>query len=264
WLTDLRLHVVDPEKLKLKADSLAKEFTEVDLGFSNDLFLVASLSKGKKGGGLFSKGGGKKEDVRAELIAHLNEKKSLDELPVGESYQFSSEELLQQLKVVQPAADRATNIFHGIPVFGTNRVAIQLPLNDKLTHPVYLSFGITEFWKFREAIEEFYQISDLDADLGLPREPRFDSLKCHYNDTPIKSLLDVELYQADPAVKLEVAGYQCGSCRITVSEAGRKKENLGGKSPKGIAKAKCPKCGSKMGEHLLYSLQEDVVDPTMA
>ncbi len=263
WLHDVRLHVVDPEKLKLKADSLAKDFTQVDFGFSKDLLLVASLTKAKKGGGLFAKGGsGKKEDIRAELVQYLAEKKPMEELPVGEKHLFDAADL-PQLKVVQPAADRANNIFHGIPVFGTNRIAVQLPLTDKTPHPLYVSLGITEFWKFCQAVKEVYSITDLDADLGLPREPRYDSLKCHYTDTPIKALLDLELYQADPTVQLEVAGYQCGACKITVSEAGRKKENLGGKSPKGIAKAKCPKCSSKMGEHLLYSFKQDVAEPSM-
>jgi len=263
WLHDLRLHVVDPEKLKLKADSLAKEFIEVDVGFGPETLVVASLAR-KAAGGLFAKGGGgKKEEVRTALLEHLNEKKPLAELPVGDKYLFNAGDL-SQLKVVQPAADRSSNIFHGIPVFGTHRIAVQLPLNEQTPHPVYLSMGITEFWKFRQAMEEVYQIAELDRDLGLPREVRFDQFKCHYTDTPIKALLDLELFRADPTVQLEVAGYQCGACKIVVSEAGRKKENLGGKSPKGIAKAKCPKCGNKMGEHLLYSLKQDIVDPSLS
>src|SRR5690606_36638299 len=114
-------------------------------------------------------------------------------------------------------------------------------------------------WKFRHAVEDVFQIAGLDQDLGLPRAPRTDSFKCHFTEVPIKALLDVELYRADPTVQLEVAGYQCGACQLAVSEAARKKENLGGKSPKGIAKAKCPICGSKMGENLLYSLKDDIV-----
>ncbi len=261
WIPDLHLHVVDPAKLKLKADSLFKDFIEVDVGFSNDVMLVASLAK--KAAGRFGKAGGKKEEIRSALQAYLAEKKPLEEAPTGDKYAFESEEL-SQVKVVQPATDRASNLFHGIPVFGTNRVAVQLPFTDKTPHPLYLSMGITEFWKFRKALEEVYQISGLDDEAGLPREPRTHQLKCHFLETPIKALLDVELYKADPTVKLEVAGYECGACKTAVSEAGRKKENLGGKSPKGIAKAKCPKCSTKMGEHLLYSLATDVAEPSLA
>lgn len=261
WLNDLHLHVVDPSKLKLKADSLMKEFTEVDVAFSEDVLLVASLAK--KGGGLFSKGGEKKEDVRSALQAYLAENKAIEEAPAGEKHLFAAHDV-PQVKVVQPAPSRASSIFHGIPVFGTNRIAVQLPLNEKTEHPFYLSMGITEFWKFAKGMEEVYGITGLGDDLGLPMAPRSDVTKCHYTDAPIKALLDIDLYRADPTVQLEVAGYQCGACKMTVSEAGRKKENLGGKSPKGIAKAKCPKCGSKMGENLLYSFKEDVVDPSLA
>ncbi|SFI06522.1 hypothetical protein [Planctomicrobium piriforme] len=261
WILDLHLHIVDPEKLKLKADSLLKEFTEVDVGVSSAATLVASLAK--KAGGMFAKGGEKKDAVRAAMLTHLAEGKPLDELPVGDKYVFDAMDM-PQLKIVQPAANRATSIFHGIPVFGANRIALQLPLTEKTVHPTYLSMGITEYWKLAKALEAAYGISGLDAGLGLPPEPRTHDYKCHFTDTPIKALLDVELFKADPSVKLEVAGYQCGACKIAVSEAGRKKENLGGKTPKGIAKAKCPKCGSKMGEHLLYSLKEDVAEPSLA
>lgn len=262
WIPDLHLHVVEPEKLKLKADSLLKEFVEADVGFSSDQLLIAVLAK-KGGGGLFAKGGAvKKPDVREALLAHLKEDKPLDELPVGEKYIFSRDEV-PQLKVVQPTASRADSIFHGIPVFGAGRIAIQLPLTEKMTVPTYLSMGITEFWKFAKAAEDKYGIL-LGTDSGLPKEPRFSTYKCHYTDTLIKALEDVELYKADPSVQLEVAGYRCGACKIVVSEAGRKKENLGGKSPKGIAKAKCPKCGSKMGENLLYSFKQDVSEPSLS
>ena len=40
-----------------------------------------------------------------------------------------------------------------------------------------------------------------------------------------------------------------------VSEDSRKKEKIGGKTGRGIAKAKCPKCEKKFGDISLYSLQ---------
>jgi hypothetical protein len=263
WLKDLHLHTVDPAKLKLKADSLAKDFTEVDFGLSPDALLVANLTKKASGGGLFAKGSGeKKETVRENMLAWLAEKKPLAELPVGEKFLFDAVDA-PQIKVVQPAPNRADSIFHGVPVFGTHRVAIQLPLNESTLHPLYLSMGVSDFWKLTAALQDLYGIPDLDAGSEVPREARTALYKCHYMNTPIKALQDIEYLKADPNLQLEVAGYQCGACKIAVSEAGRKKENLGGKSPKGIAKAKCPKCGQKMGEHLLYSLKSDVVEPEL-
>jgi hypothetical protein len=263
WIPDLHLHVVEPEKLKIKADSLLKEFVEADVGFSPDVLLVAVLAK-KGGGGLFAKGGGeKKETIREGLIAALKEDKPLADLPVPEKYAFDAADL-SQIKLVQPTQNRAESIFHGIPVFGTGRIAVQLPLNEKTPHPLYLSMGITELWAFSKALEEFYNIVGLASQTGLPLSAETSMYKCHFSEMPIKALKNVEYYQADPTVELEVAGYQCGACKTAVSEPARKKEKLGGSSPKGIAKAKCPKCGSKMGEHLLYALKQDVAEPSMS
>ena len=263
WLTDLPLHVVSPEKLKLKADSLTKEFVDSDVAFSTEHLLVAILGK-KQQQGLFAKGGGdKKEDVREAMLAHLRDGKPADTIPVEEKYLFGPEEAAQ-LKVAQPAANRAESMFHGIPVFGAGRIAIQLPFTDKMTDPMFLSMGITQYWKFAAAAKEQLGVEGLGQGCGIPEKAEYSITKCHYTDFPIKSLKHVDYYKADPSVDLQVAGYQCGACKLTVSEAGRKKENLGGKSPKGIAKAKCPKCGSKMGENLLYALQEDVKEPSMS
>lgn len=263
WLTDLHLHVVEPEKLKLKADSLLKEFVEADLGFSHDQLVVAVLAKKPGGGGLFAKGGGeKKETLRENMLAYIKEDKPLSDLPVGEKHVFTSEEI-SQIRIVQPTANRGTSLFHGIPVFGTGRIAVQLPMNDKMTQPLYVSMGITEFWKFAKAMEETYGITGLGEAEAIPLEAKTAVSKCHYSDLLVKSIENVDLFQADSTAQLEVVGYRCGACKTVVSEAARKKENLGGKSPKGIAKAKCPKCGSKMGEHLLYALKQDVSEQSI-
>jgi hypothetical protein len=262
WIHDLHLHVVDPEKLKIKADSLLKEFVEADVGFSSDVLLVAVLAK-KGSAGLFAKGGGeKKESLRQSLITALNENKPVADLPLAEKYAFDAADL-SQIKLIQPTLNRSESIFHGIPVFGAGRIAVQLPLTEKTPHPLYLSMGITELWAFSKALEEFYNIVGLAAQTGLPTSAETAMYKCHFSEMPIKALKNVEYFQADPTVQLEVAGYQCGACKTAVSEPARKKEKLGGSSPKGIAKAKCPKCGSKMGEHLLYSLKQDVSEPSM-
>lgn len=259
WLTDLHLHMIEPEKLKLKADSLLKEFVEVDFGFSEDQLVVATLARKGGGGGLFSKGGEKKETIRENMISHLREDKPVADLPVSEKYVFTAEEAAQ-IRVVQPTENRGVSLFHGIPVFGTGRIAIQLPLTEKVAFPLYVSMGITEFWKFAKAMEVAYGILGLGLAEGVPMEAAMTVSKCHYSDQLIKSIENVELFQADPTAQLEVIGFRCGACKTAVSETARKKENLGGKSPKGISKAKCPKCGSKMGEHPLMAFKQDVVE----
>ena len=49
WLDEIRLHTVDPQKLRIKADSLLNEAQAVDLGFSAEDLLVATLIAGKFG-----------------------------------------------------------------------------------------------------------------------------------------------------------------------------------------------------------------------
>jgi hypothetical protein len=88
WLTDLHVHTVNPVKLKLKADSLVREFVEKDFGFSPDRLLVAAL--GKKAGGLFGGGDKKKGDPRETMLSHLRENKPVEELPVADRCASSS------------------------------------------------------------------------------------------------------------------------------------------------------------------------------
>src|SRR5690606_39242299 len=77
WIPDTHLHIVSLEKLKLKADSLVKEFTEADVAFSEDQILIAILAR--KGGSLFGKSGEKASELRESLRQHLREGKSLEE-----------------------------------------------------------------------------------------------------------------------------------------------------------------------------------------
>ena len=261
WLTDLHLHTVSPERLKLKADSLLKEFVEADFGFSKEEIFVGILIRG---GGLFGGGGAKqKTDTREAMQAHFAENKSVEESPVAEKFVYAADSL-SELKVVQPTASRADSIFHGIPVFGEGRIAIQLPSLDAADDPRYVSLGITEFWAFRKALAEHFEIEEFGANCGIPPEHVYSEGKCHYTDANVRSLENLEFYKADPTVELAINGYRCGACGLIVSEAGRKKENLGGKAGKAIAKAKCPKCSNKMGEHPLYALKEEISEPSIA
>jgi hypothetical protein len=73
----------------------------------------------------------------------------------------------------------------------------------------------------------------------------------------------LEYYQKDPGFKLQTSGWRCGGCGLVVSEDGRKKEKIGGLNGKGIAKAKCPKCGKKFGNNPLYEVAAEPA-PEMA
>jgi hypothetical protein len=143
-------------------------------------------------------------------------------------------------------------MFAGVPVFGEKRIALQLPHREGLA-PQFLSFSLTGFRKFADALESVLAGLRLTAP-GVPATDEFFEHKCHYLDIPIHALQHVEWYQADPDCKVELAGWKCAACGLTISEEGRKKENIGGKGGKAIAKAKCPKCSNKFGEQPLYTL----------
>lgn len=263
WMDDLHVHVVPPEKFKLKADSLKGDFTEVDFGFQPEALLLVTLAK--KGGGLFG-GGPKKDEVREQIRQHLKEGKSHSSLPAGELRSFSPEQL-QELHVVQPVASRAKSVFQGIPVFGEGRIAVQLPLTSDDAPPEYVSMGITQFRSFAAAVAQNYGIQDLGADCGIPMEDEFTDVgRCHYFQVQVKGLKPdlLKFYQEDPQVELELAGWKCAACGLVVSEDARQKEKLGGKGGKGLAKVKCPKCQQKFGEQPFYTIAGAAKRPSMS
>jgi hypothetical protein len=259
WLKDLHVHTVNPVKLKLKADSLIKEFVEKDFGFSPERLLVAGL--GKKAGGLFGGGDKKKPDPRDAMLAHLRESKPIEELPVAEKHVFTPDQV-RQLRVVQPASSRMDSMFHGILVFGAHQIAVQLPVAEG--DPQFVSFGLMRFREFARALAANYGMERFGADLGIPLQDEYTSYKCHYTETQIKALKNDEWYKADPTSKVVLAGWKCAGCGLVVSEDARKKEKLGGANGKAIAKAICPKCKKKFGEQPLYTLPDAASAPSMA
>lgn len=254
WMKDLHLHSVSPDKLKLKADSLLKDFTEYDVAFSSDGLLLVNVAK--KAGGLFGGGGDKKkQEARDAMLQALKDGKPVTELAVVDKQTFTVDQV-RQMRVVQPVANRSESMFAGIPIFGTGRIAVQLPFTDDAAHalPQYLSFSLSEFRAFAKAMEQ-YGVENFGGDSGAPLSDRYDVAECHITKRPIRILRDLDYYKADPTIKLIKAGYKCGSCALTISEEGRAKDNLGGKDGKAIAKQKCPKCQQKMGDNPLMSLE---------
>lgn len=256
WLKDLHLHSFSPDKLKLKADSLLKEFTEYDVGFSVDQMLLVNIAK--KGGGMFGSGDKKKVEAREAMLQHLRDAKPLTDLPGSDRQAFNLDQI-RQLRVVLPVMNRAESLFAGIPVFGSGRIAVLLPYSDDPNAlPQYLSFSLSEFRAFSAALQSRFGIEGFGASNGVPLEDAFDEFPCHSTKAPIRVLRSLDYYKNDPTFKLATVGYKCGSCSLTLSEAGRAKDGLGGKDGKGIAKAKCPKCQQKFGDNPLISLAESV------
>ena len=251
WLEDIRLHALPPDKLKLKESAHAKDFRAVDLALSDQHLVLLPLAAK---GGLFG-GGGKPDELRTKA----KEKASEGAQPAGwldgvEPKVYDGKQT-GGMKVVQPLPSDEPSIFQNVPVFGPGRIVVQMP-NSGAEEPQYLSLGITSFRRLNEHLQSLHGRDDLAAGKPIPMQDETFTHTCHYTDVKIHALQDLEFYRADEKVELVVAGYQCEHCGLTVSEDGRKKEQLGGKNAKGIAKAKCPKCEEKMGHKPLETRAE--------
>ncbi|QDU07814.1 hypothetical protein [Gimesia aquarii] len=251
WFNDVKLHAIDPTKLKLKPNSLEKTFTLVDLAISNEKMLLPVLSKG----GLLGGNKDKQQKVRAEIAQHLSEEKDESEIPAQNVQVFDTDQI-QKLRVVFPAMYDHESVFAGVPVFGKGRIAILLPKQEDAKENQYLTLSLTEYRKFSKALNELHGISNLGQDSGIPLTDQVSQVTCHYSEESFETLDNESLhfYEADPEIELALAGRQCEACQLIVSEDSRKKERIGGKTGKGIAKAKCPKCNEKFGNISLWQI----------
>lgn len=259
WITDVRLHRVNPAKLKLKPGSLEAEYQTVDLGASPENLLVAIVFSG---GGPFRamQEPKKKSATRQAMLEHLAAKKPLEELPIAGKYPLTPD-LLTQLKIVQPAVPGEESLFADVPVFGTGRIAVRLApadvsKGDGNNERAYLSFTLSQFREFSQMLSESFGLADYGAGTSIPLVDNLAEAACHYSEAVMHPLAStgLEYYRADPAIKLIVLGRRCEKCSLVVSEDSRKKEKIGGASDASVAKAKCPKCKSKFGNITLYGV----------
>lgn len=256
WQFDLRLHSLQPQKLKLKPDSLLNDFQAVDVGFADDELLLVTLAAG---GGLF--GAGKKKDaVRAAVMEHLRTKPTLEGLP-GAAKLSLPRTAVGQLSLAQPSPPESDSMFGQIPVFGAGRIAVKLPKQGDSQTLQYLSFNLSEFRQFSTNLRELYGVEDFGGRTEIPLADEFQTANCAVSNEPVRGLQGLIYYEKDPSLKLEVSGWQCGVCKAVISEAARDKSKLGGAKGKGIAKAKCPKCSQKMGSNPWYQI---AVEPAPA
>lgn len=252
WIRDVRLHLFEPKKLKLKPGVLENSFQPVDIGMDSEGMLVAALVKKV---GLLKVAEGKKDAVREAMLAHLREGKSLDELPVPR-HDYYEAEAVQELRVVQPVRYEHESMFAGVPVFGEGRIAVRLPGGESDAERRFLSFTLSGFREFARLLEKLYGIRDFGDENDVPLTDQYTDLRCHYTDEGIRALEYTGFYEADPAFKLKLVGRRCQHCGAAVSEDARRKEKLGGLHGKSIARAKCPECGGKFGKLSLYALDE--------
>lgn len=253
WLNDVHLHMVVPEKLKIKADSLLNDFTTVDIGFGPNEILVVTLVTS---GGLFGGSAKKKPGVRTTMLEYFVNPDATPEGCTAAAKRVILKDLFSQLSLAQPVPVGTESMFGSIPIFGTGRIAVKLPrLADDKSQP-YLSFALSEFRAFALALQAVCGIEAFGANSEIPMSEQYETFKCNYTEGPVRAIKQMEYYQKDPNLKLEISGWKCSTCSLIVSEEGRKKEKIGGLNGKGIAKAKCPKCKQKFGSNPMYAIPE--------
>lgn len=251
WLTDVRLHVVQPEKLKLKAGSLKADFQLFDVAFADDEILLAALTKKKGAAGATSK---KRLEDREKLQEFLRNGGPLADLPAAEHFTLTPEQA-QSITVVQPALNPHESMFAGIPVLGEGLIGVYLPVDDDPAKRRFLSLTLSQFREFSKALRDCFGIEGLGEEVGIPLSDETSEGKCHYSEQTLTYLENVEYYQADPEITLQLIGRKCAACGLLVSEDARRKEKLGGANGKAIAKTKCPKCGQKFGDISLFAVE---------
>lgn len=256
WLEDVSLHVVNPTDIVLKPGSLEKLSEPGDLTFHDgQMFVVKFAPPAKKG--LFAKSGGVPEvpDQRKQIRDAIGRAGHLNSVPVGERFAVSADDA-KKLRLVQPVTEAHASMFAGVPVFGPGKIAVYLPIALPDGQQLFLSMTLSQSRQVAEALKENFDIDLQLADNGVPATEQKEMLKCKLLEIPVEAVRNLEYYENDPAFELEMTGYRCGTCQIAISEDGRARKKLGGASGKGIAKAKCPGCSSKMGDQKTYRISK--------
>ncbi len=247
WLVDFRLHTANPQKWKLKSGYLEDDFSYVDLGVSEEGLLVVHLVKRS----LFGLGDKNRPKVREKTLVELAEGKSVSDLKLPEFNLFTPD-TLSTMKIEQPALNAMESIIAGVTIFGEGRIALRLPTEPGKPDMPFLSFSITEFRAFVEAVLPLHDLQEQAAKHNIPLQNTCQEYTCHFSEQPIRALEHLDYYEKDPRVELKLVGWKCGACSTAMTDEAREENKLGGKGGKSIHRAKCPNCSQKMGSHPLY------------
>ncbi|MCA9035450.1 MAG: hypothetical protein KDA91_09975 [Planctomycetaceae bacterium] len=281
WVNDGWLHVFSPTSVVLKPGSMVEPHSMVDIAVTDaGVFLVSYVKEGKAGKKAGSDDGGMLAFVRDKLFGFLGKgstdvKQAASELTdsyskvrdqVAKTGEFKNlpnaevqtidKDSLHLTKLVQPIIRVQESMFAGVPVFGEGRIAVYLPIEGKDGEQSYLSLPISSYRILARTLKAQFQLEFPTAENGVPETEKVESLSCFLDETKFEAIHDVVYYEQDPAFELELVGHRCSACSATISEEGRKKKKLGGAAGKGLAKAKCPKCGAKFGNGPLYKISK--------
>jgi DNA-directed RNA polymerase subunit RPC12/RpoP len=268
WINDVWFHVLAPGSVTLKPGSVAAQHISADIALTPDAVHIVSFSGAeKKKKSLLSFGSGAKSGDLAAVRRQIRE-----QVAATGGFQGLSDcqvrsipaDQVSVLKLVQPILKVHESMFAGVPIFGEGRVAVFLPVETEQGQQAYCSFPLSAWRHFGSGLKELFGISLPTAENGVPESEKLETLSCFVNQSKVEAIKSLVYYQQDPSFELELSGYRCKACGAAFSEEGRKKNKLGGANGKAIAKAKCPKCGGKIGEDPLYRIRKAPERPTEA
>ena len=255
WIDDVHFHVITPTEMVLKPGSLQNTFQSADAVFDGEGLHLVVLGGPPKKKSLFSRGGtGDVARNRAENREQIEKSGAFSNLPHGESHVVPVD-ALNSVRLVQPVRQAHESMFAGVPVFGEGRVAVYLPLKLDDGKQAFCSMALSVWRQFARQLKQAGIELPVKAN-GVPESEVHISPLCHYTQAKIESVRDVVYYRNDSNFVLELTGYRCAVCGISVSEAGRARNKLGGAAGKSIAKAKCPGCSAKFGNEPLYRISK--------
>lgn len=262
WLEDIRLNMVSPTDVTLKPGSLEKSAESVDLCFhESGLHLIKYAAPKKSLFGKASDGPPEVAEQKKLIREHISKSGKIADLPHVELMSVPTD-AIASLRLVQPVAEAHESMFAGVPVFGEGRVAVYLPLSLPDSKQAFLAMTLSNHRRVSRHLQSYFG-RDLGAEAnGVPEKETFDINMCHLSEVKVESLQNVVYYENDPEFDLEVAGFGCATCGIVITEEARARKKLGGAAGKGIAKAKCPKCGSKMGDQKAWKITSSPEEET--
>jgi hypothetical protein len=256
WSQDAWFYSVSPTSLVLKPGSMVDKHTEVDLALTPmGLHIISAGGSDKKKKSLLGRSGSARDAMRKQVRDQIAATGELKNLPNAD-VQTIDPEKVREIRLVQPILKAHESMFAGVQVFGEGRIAVFLPITTSDNEQSFCSFTLSAWRPFADRMKSLFSLQFATSENGVPDQEKSDTLNCFVNQSKIESVRSLIYYEKDPAFELELTGYKCKSCGISVSEEGRKKNKLGGANGKGIAKAKCPKCSGKMGEEPLYRIKK--------
>ena len=255
WIRDVHMHAAKPDSVKLKPGSLAADFVNVDLRFGDGVLLVVQLIKKK---GLFGNASKQADSTRQSIDEHIASGKPLADL-IDAGHLLINDADVKQTRVVEPVVYEHESLFKAVPVFGEKQIAVLLNSNGDASNATgvrnFLSFGLTKFRRFSGLMASAYGVNGVGLENGIPLADQTVQHVCHYSEASFEALSDSAFHREDEDLNLKLVGWRCESCELIVSEDSRKKEKIGGLSGKNIAKAKCPKCEERFGNHPLHVIE---------